>query len=247
MAQNLPLTNPLLGNHIEMQEVAVAIAATDLNPGSISLDFLRFSGIIPTDWELTQQPVLNNAVAQLNFSNGVNIFAQPRSINFLEAIKQNPQDLQAPIVARQYLEKLPHANYQGISINPKILIGFPNQEDAARKYIVETLLAPGGWQQLGQAPLKASVNLSYQLKRCPLNLGINEVRLQQPDQTSIAALLFSGGFTYGIPPEYQDQKTAYLSKRISTWQTDFETFREIITKKFFAQSQGSSLFPPTLM
>lgn len=229
---------------IEMQEVGIAIAAIDLNPQMLNLDFLKFSGIIATDWELAAQPVLNASMAQLSFTNGVNLLAQPRNITFLEAIGDRKiGELQAPLVACRYVEKLPHADYQGVNINPKILLGFPEtqDQDRARQFIVEGLLAPGGWQNLGQAPLKASLNLNYQLKRCPLTIAVNEVKLQQPEGNAIAALLFSGGFNYAIAPKYQDKKARYLKKRIETWPTDFEMFKEIVHKKFFGQDR--SIFP----
>lgn len=237
-----------MGQTIEMQEVGIAIAATDLNPKMLNLDFLKFSGIIATDWELARQPVLSSSMAQLSFVNGVNVLAQPRNITFLEAIgDRKVEELQCPSVARRYVEKLPHANYQGVNINPKILIGFPEayEQDTARQFIVDRLLAPGGWQNMGQAPLKASLSLSYQLKRCPLNIAITEVKLQQAEGNAIAALLFSGGFNYEIAPKYQDKKARYLQKRIETWPTDFEMFKEIVHKKFFGQNQG--IFPNSLL
>ena len=235
------------GPTIEMQEVGISIAAIELDPQMLNLDFLKFSGIISTDWELVRQPVVNASMAQLSFTNGVNVLAQPRNITFLEAIgDRQVTDLQAPLAAGRYVEKLPHANYQGVNINPKILIGFPEtrNQDTPRQFIVDRLLAPGGWQNLGQAPLKASLSLSYQLKRCPLTVTVNEVKLQKPEGKAIAALLFSGGFNYAIAPKYQDKKALYLKKRMETWPTDFEMFKEIVHKKFLEQDQN--IFPNTL-
>ncbi|MEA5470726.1 hypothetical protein [Spirulina sp. 06S082] len=232
------------GRTIEMQEVGIAIAAIDLNPQMLNLDFLKFSGIIATDWELMRQPVLNASMAQLSFTNGVNVLAQPRNITFLEAMGDRKiEELQAPLAACRYVAKLPHADYQGVNINPKILIGFleTQDQDSARRFIVDRLLVPGGWQTMGQAPLKASLSLSYQLKRCPLTIAINEVKLQQPEGEAISALLFSGGFNYAIAPKYQEKKALYLQKRIETWPTDFEMFKEIVHKKFFEQDR--SIFP----
>jgi hypothetical protein len=237
-----------LGQTIEMQEVGIAIAALDLNPQMLNLDFLKFSGIIATDWELVRPPILNGSMAQMSFSNGVNVLAQPRNITFLEALSdRKPGELQAPLAACRYVEKLPHADYQGVNINPKILIGFleTQDQDSARKFIVDRLLASGGWQNMGQAPVKASVNLSYQLKRCPLTIAITEVKLQQPEGEAIAALLFSGGFNYAIASKYQDKKALYLKKRMETWPTDFEMFKDIVHKKFFGQNQ--SIFPNSLL
>jgi hypothetical protein len=43
-----------------MEEISLTIAAQDLAPSMMSQDFLKFSGIVPQDWELSQQPILLN-------------------------------------------------------------------------------------------------------------------------------------------------------------------------------------------
>jgi hypothetical protein len=50
-----------------IEEISIIIAAQDLTPTMMSLDFLKFSGIIPKDWELSQQPTLSPNYSQLNF------------------------------------------------------------------------------------------------------------------------------------------------------------------------------------
>ncbi|MGH2414087.1 MAG: hypothetical protein ACRDEA_10425, partial [Microcystaceae cyanobacterium] len=57
----------------EIQEIAINISAKNLNPTMLSEDFLKFSGIIPSDWELGKQPVLSPTLAQVSFQNGVSI------------------------------------------------------------------------------------------------------------------------------------------------------------------------------
>ncbi|MFM6738339.1 MAG: hypothetical protein ACKPJT_23095, partial [Microcystis panniformis] len=64
----------------EIQEFSIAITAKSLNPAMLTVDFLKYSGIVPPDWELNSQPVLNPNYAQVNFQNGIGIVAQPRTI-----------------------------------------------------------------------------------------------------------------------------------------------------------------------
>ena len=71
-----------------IEEIALTIAAKDLTPTMMSQDFLKMSGIVPQDWELSQQPVLNPNYAQLSFKNGININAQPNSVTFTESLAQ---------------------------------------------------------------------------------------------------------------------------------------------------------------
>lgn len=223
-----------------MQEVAIILVADDLNPGLFNLDFLKFSGIVPTDWELAQQPSLSPSLAQFNFQNGVNLVAQPRSVTFLEAIAdQRPHDLQAPILARRYLDKLPHADYRGLTVTPRLLLGFPQHEAAARRFIAERLLAPGPWQEIGTAPLRAALTLNYQLPHCQLSIAVNEVRLQQTEERSIAALLFAGSFNYVLDPEQADRARA-LHQWLDNWHVDLAMFRETIGQRFLKLSSAET-------
>ncbi len=236
-----------------IEEVSIIIAAQDLTPTMMSQDFLKFSGIIPKEWELSQQPVLNPNFAQLNFKNGVNINAQPRSITISESLgSKKLEELNLAKVASKYIEKLPHAEYTGLSCSPKILIPFPNAPEAVRQYITGSLLGSGAWKKIGRVPVQAGINLMYFLDRCQLTMSISEARLQQGQKQTITAILFSGNFNYNINP--QDQKHDRLTQInhfLNNWKTDFEEFRAIVNQKFLesstqemGQSIGeTSLFP----
>ena len=230
---------------IEIEEIAIVLAAKNLNPGMLSLDMLKVSGIIPQDWELGRKPTGNARAVQLSFKNGVNLIAQPGTVTFSEAIgKKALNEIKAPEVAGNYAQKLPNADYLGVSVNPKTLIGLSDGEDAARQYIVETLVAPGAWRDLGQGNMKATLNFLYQLDRCQLNLSINEAKLQRPDQSPIAALLFSGSFNYGVTTYGESERISHIVQRINNWQTELATFRDIVNQKFLGEQQ--SVFPESM-
>lgn len=225
-----------------IEEISIIIAAQDLTPTMMSQDFLKFSGIIDKDWELSQQPVLNPNYAQLNFKNGITITAQPRTITVSESSSnKNLNDIYAPQIVAKYIEKLPHAEYLGLSFSPKILVPFPNTPNRVRQYITGTLLGSGAWKEIGNAPVQAGVNLMYSLDRCQLTISISEARLQQPQQAPISAILFSGGFNYNINQgDISESKSAQLNKMINYWHTDLQTFRELINDKFLNTSNGNN-------
>lgn len=226
----------------EIQELSIAITAAKLNPTMLSEDFLKASGIIPNDWELNKQPVLSPNYAQVSFSNGVSIVTQPRTITFLEMMgNKEASSLKVSEIAEKYVEKLPLAEYQGLSITPKLVVPLSGESDAARKYITTTLLAPGPWLEFGQAPVQAGLNLLYQLEQCQFSLSINEARLQLPDKRAIPALLFAGSFNYNITSDNNQERIQKLVEGIKQWQSDLESFQEIVNERFLAQ-QGS-LFP----
>ena len=223
-----------------IEEISIIIAAQDLTPTMMSQDFLKFSGIVPKDWELAQQPVLNPNFAQLNFKNGVNLTAQPRIITISESLSgKNLENISISQIASKYIEKLPHAEYMGLSFSPKILVPFPNSPESVRQYITGTLLGSGSWKEIGKFPVQAGINLMYLLDKCQLTMNISEARLQQPEKQPITALLFSGSFNYNINSgDSQEEKVTQLTKFLSYWQTDLEAFREMINDKFLTSGKG---------
>jgi hypothetical protein len=241
-----------------IEEISLVIAAQDLIPSMINQDFLKFSGIIPQDWELAKQPVVNPNFAQLNFTNGVGINAQPRTITVSESLNnKQSQDITIHQVAGKYLEKLPNAEYMGLSFSPKILLPFPDAPQAVRQYITESLLGSGAWKHIGKAPLQAGINLMYYLERCQMTISISEAKLQKSLETFIAAILFSGNFNYNVNLE-QSQSSSRITQMtdfLNHWKTDLDEFRDIVNQKFLDSTKadetqfvgGMSLFPGQML
>jgi hypothetical protein len=239
-----------------IEEVSIIIAAQDLTPTMMSQDFLKYSGIIPKEWELAQQPVLNPNFAQLNFTNGLSITAQPRSITLSESLTQkNSTEIQIAAIAAKYVEKLPHAEYVGLSLNPKIVVPFPQDPTGVRRYITENLLGSGSWKEIGKFPVQAGVNLMYVLDRCQMTIAISEARIQSQQQSPMAALLFSGNFNYNVEPINDSSSTTErLIALLDNWQRDINDFREIVSDKFLATNNSlqasfseQSVFPDLIL
>ncbi len=226
----------------EIQELAITIAAKNLNPTMLSEEFLKFSGVVPQDWELAKQPVMSGNFSQVTFKNGINVVAQPRTVTFVEQMgNRNLNELQVSQLATQYVTKLPNAEYQTLSISPKSVVPLPGNPDAARQFITGKLLAPGPWQEFGKSPLQAGLNLVYQLEHCQFNLSINQAQIQIPEQAAIAALLFAGNFNYKVEGSTHQERLSKLEVGLNAWQKDIEAFREIVNQRFLGEQQ--SLFP----
>lgn len=226
-----------------IQEIAITIAAKDLDPTLLSEQFLKLSGIVPSEWEAARQPIFSPGVSQIVFKNGLSIVAQPRTVSFMETMGDKPAE--AMLVAKtaiQFIDKLPNAEYQGLSISPKYLVPFPQNADGARQYITRTLLMPGPWQEFGNAPVQAGVNFLYQFEGCQLSLSINQATLQIPDQSSISALLFAGNFNYPIENPDSQARLTMLNQYLMGWQSDLQTFRDIVHERFLSQRQPETVF-----
>lgn len=237
-----PVSTPI-GN---IEELTITIAAKNLNPTMLSADFLKFSGIVPSEWELAKQPVSTPRGSEVNFKNGVNIIAQPGSISFVEAIaNKDIKTLQFAQVAQSYVKQFEKAEYQGLSISPKIIVPFPEGgEEGGKKFISEKLIAHGPWTEFGKKPPQAALNLFYELDQCQLALNINPARLQQPDKEAISAVLFAGNFTYNFTQIVGEERITKLCQTINNWDQDLEIFRELVYEKFLQKAipQQESLF-----
>ncbi|MFZ4664958.1 MAG: hypothetical protein ACOYME_00850 [Prochlorotrichaceae cyanobacterium] len=241
MTQSATIEQPVQDQNIQIQELAIVLGAKNFKPSLLNPDALTVAGIIPADWELARQPVLSAQVGQLSFKNGVNILAQGNTLTFSEGIRPG-QEAQIPSIARQYVTKMTNADYRTVGISPKVLIGFSREEDTARKFIVEQLIAPGPWREIGTQP-QAKVEFSYRLDRCFLNLSVVEARIAQEGKPTLPALLFNSNFAYNFPEGDANQAVQMSLQRIDLWAEDWKLFQEIIQQRFISHlGQSPSIF-----
>jgi hypothetical protein len=224
-----------MNQKIQVQELAIAIAAKNFNPIILNPDFLKYGDLIPEDWELARSPVYTKDAVQLIFKNGVGIIAQPKRIVFVEALNtKNFDEIEIPDIARKFIEKLPKLDYQAVGINPRGYVSYSSNDEAYR-YFHQTLLNSGEWQNFGKAPVTASLQLAYSLENGQFNLTLNQGILKLPEDKSVPVLLFSGNFNYEIASQVQSERLRDLNQLILNWQSNLETFREVIDNKFMQQ------------
>jgi hypothetical protein len=214
---------------LELQQLSIVVAAKNYNPARISLDFLTVSGIIPSDWQLRKKPYITSELVQLQFNNGVNITAQSERIIFGQEITQfQEREILAPVIAHRYVEKLPAADYQYLQTSLGSIYSLGEKEDTVRHLIVKTLLSHSPWHSFGKSPVKASIDLLYELEHCQLNLKVDEARLQKSETSTIPALMFAGNFNYPLANYNEQEKLSRLCQLIDNWQKDLKTFQEIV-------------------
>lgn len=232
---------------VNLQELAIVVAIKNHNPTILTPDFLKYSGIIPANWELAREPLSTNRIAQVIFTNGISIVAEPTRVIFLEAIAGKATTaILGPSIVRKYVETLPNVDYQAVGINPVGYVEFKNQPDAARKYLAETLLSTGVWQEVGTAPVQATLNLTYTLERGQFNLSVNSTALKQADETTTPIVLFSGNFSYDVANIAESERRAGLEQAIENWQADLKIYQDIVNTKFLTKLAISNTVAPDL-
>jgi hypothetical protein len=227
---------------LTVQDLAVVFAVQRQDPTLLSPEFLRYSGIVPTEWEVAQQPVRTQQAAQVRFENGVTIVAYPNQVVFAQSLAAESESVEIASIAQRYSEVLRNMVYQGVGINLRGYVPFAGEDKgAARQFMFDSLLAQGDWQNFGVAPVQASLNLNYQLERCQLGLSVNEAALQLPESESFPVLLFVGNFNYAITGESEAERLQSVSAAVSNWQQDVKTFEELVSQKFLKATEPEVL------
>ena len=215
------------------QEIALVIAVPVENPTILNEVFLKQAGIIPIEWQLEREPVYSDRVAQIMFTNGVSIVAQPDRVMFLEIVgDKSIEALHAGEVAQKYLATLKMADYRSIGINFRSYAP-QNSPDAATTYINNQLLAAGNWHQYNNSKLRASINLNYDLGDRQLNLTIDAATIQFPTPLTHPAVVFSGTFSYDITPKTEDRVTK-IAAIIDNWQQELNEFNFFIAERLLS-------------
>lgn len=224
-----------MSQHFLIQDLVISIVAQDLNPSLINPDVLRYSGVIPADWELARSPVYTKKTAQVTFTNGVNIIGEPNRIMFAESIADKTVDsILVADVAQNYARSLPNLGFRGVSIDARGYIAL-DTEGTLESYVTEKLLVPGAWHAEG---MQASLNLVYQYDRAPLYLTITDALLKKntdDTETATSIVMFSGKFNYSVNGETSDEKLSQLHQALETVEADLALYTDLISNKFLEQ------------
>jgi hypothetical protein len=224
---------------LDVQELSLVIAVERQDPSLLTPDFLRYSGIIPQDWELSHQPVRAQQAAQVSYQNGVSILAYPDRTIFVEPLSDKTE-VEIPHIAQRYSEILRNLNFQAVGTNFRGHVLFPGTEDSAHQYLCNTLLSPGPWQNIGTAPMRAGLNLIYTFERNVMNLSVQEAMIQLPEQERVPVVLFTANFETPLQSQTESERLTGLQQAIQSWQSDLATYRQTV-EKLLEQNQSQYL------
>jgi hypothetical protein len=228
---------------INLQELAFVIAVREIDATLITPEFLKYSQIVPSTWEVAGQSERSFQGSRVTFQNGVTVIAQPQRISFAElAVDRSPAELENPKLAAKLVDVLPNLSFVGVGVNLRGYIDFGTDRRQVRDFMFQNLLSPGAWQQLGDAPVQANVNLSYVFNDRRLNLNISEATLQTAENPNHSIVLFAGNFDYDLINKIPSvDHPQHLKKIILNWEKDLVLYREVIDR--FMLSSTSVLFP----
>lgn len=224
-----------MNGQLYLSELVIVIAAKGLKPNAISAEFLKHSSIVPQDWKLAAKPIRNQKITQVKYQNGVIISAEFNRIILRENIaNKQPSEIAISNMARKYIEIMPNLEYRAIAINPQGYLTFDGSSEAVRNYFSQGLFAPASWQEFGTAPVNATVDLYYTLESGKLRLQIAPAQLKRtkPEPSEESIVVFSGNFEHPLTKETQQERLLQLQQYLAGWQTDLDSYKELIESKF---------------
>jgi hypothetical protein len=232
-----------------LQEIGIVVAMQQPNPNLVTAEFLQLSGIVPLDWQLAREPINNDRVSQLLFTNGVLITAEPNRIMFGENIGDSLRDgkaerdmntLTVATIAQKYVSIFKLAQYAAVGINIRSYSPQASIQNATQ-YINHQLLADGAWQNYGTSPVNAALNLVYSLLGRELYLDIRATGVQSRNQEVTPAILFSGNFNYNLTNSQSGDNLATVTQIIANWQADLSAYCQLITDCFLSSQKVTEL------
>ncbi|WP_017325725.1 hypothetical protein [Synechococcus sp. PCC 7336] len=212
----------------EVQELAIVLSAKEHDPTLLNPEFLRHSGIVPKEWELARDPVRTTRVSQVAFTNGCSVVAQTDRIVFTETLGAKPLgDIITPQIARKYADILSYVDYQGVGVNFRSFVAFKGDADAPRRYLATHLLNAAPWQELGDKPMRASLNLVFTFGDKRLTLNVSEASLQPSPEKSVPVILCTGNFSKDLAKLEREERLQKVGETVEEWMTDLENYKKV--------------------
>jgi hypothetical protein len=225
-----------------LQELAIVVATPPQTAKILGLEFLKYSGIVPPDWEFDPAASQNqNGSVRIAFKNGVNIVTQGNRLIFAQAIANLPaKSIQAAAIARKYITTLPYATYESIGINVVGYVPFDAHDTKIKNYITRNILAPSLFADQRTTPIRAKTQLAYQLDQAQFNLDIEEVKIAQPHQTEVAAILFAANFDRPITGDRPEDRLKAIVHILDHWPSDLKLYQQMVINQFLKPAKPTA-------
>jgi hypothetical protein len=237
-----------MASQVSLQELLLVLAVNEFSPAVVNHEFLRLSGVIPESWELARQPVYSPQMVQLAFDSGLVLTVQPNRIILAESLEQKSlSDLQLATLAQKLIQALPNLEYQAVGFNPTGHYAPESGNEAVKQYFNRTLMATGPWMNVTAEAPRMTLNFSYLLDRCPLNLTVTEAGLRQEDESVKSVVVFSGNFNYLIGGTTTQERTGQVIEKLQNWQADVQQYEQIINQNFLANVAAGNTATPSLL
>ncbi len=160
---------------LELLDASVVVLASSHNPTILHPVFLAGQGVVPKEWEVSQSPIVTPLVSQVTYNDRIELTCQPDKLVILDRRPPVPPTPSAiALVARLYVEQLPHVTYTALGLNFTLF----RAETEPERFLIEHFLQPGPWNTAGaDASLTgAAVSFVYELATGRLRISADAGR-----------------------------------------------------------------------
>lgn len=218
----------------EIQRIELALAIEDGNSITVTPTLLKAEGIIPADWQLAQSLTRTDNSVAFSFQNGIHILHQGNLLTFLENVDEKTlEELEAPQIVQSYLKKFPNLNYRALGTNLEGYTTFSSEFDAC-SYLVETFSNSSYKHQSDNNLVQAVASFSYKLDSGLLTITSRNGVLRTSNEERVAVVGFFGNFYRDVSRASKENQLRTLSRFVSNWQADVETYKKIVNERFLA-------------
>jgi hypothetical protein len=166
---------------LEILNTSVVVLAKHHNPTILHPSFLASEGIVPPDWEVSEQPISTPVFAMVKYKNGIVFHVEQNRFRVSrDEPKDDVRESLLPALACKYVQKLPHVKYQALGINFKGFIECAEPE----KLVMDRFLKQGAADFNNMRPEASGLRFVYRLDNVRLRLSIDSGKVQHVDSVN---------------------------------------------------------------
>ena len=212
-------------NYIDLVELAVVLAASPNDPSIINPDFLQRYGIVDSDLASGQPSIATPAFSQVHYAVGLSVVSTPDRIVFSQLGTPLIVDaIVSPEMAERYATTVPHVNYTGVGINPKV---FKTLEELGTIAISDALRDQGEGIELGSALPEVQIKAIYNDEDRIFVFDVQEI-FAELDGEQIRGILFQANVHRDLPQGTRGENIKGLTSILSRWPQDLSDFYGLI-------------------
>jgi len=182
---------------LEILNTSVVVLAKHHNPTILHPSFLASEGIVPSDWEISEQPVSTPVFAMVKYKNGIVFNVEQNKFRVSrDELKDDVGESQLPALACKYVQKLPHVKYQALGIN---FTGFIECAES-EKLVMDRFLKPGIADFNGAHPQASGFRFVYRLNDIRLRLSFDSGKVKRADnENERSGILIDANYQMDLP------------------------------------------------
>ena len=202
-------------------ELSLVILANDHNPTILNPDFLKLNKIVKDEWEwnVIGQSITTPAFSTVSYDSGSVITVEPIKFQITDRSGQDIEKSHICELAADYVETLPHVEYNALGVNFTMLAIVDN----ATAFLTERFLKDGDWNKGNDTMQSVGLKFTYELENVSIAFSI-----ERGAQDAIEKPFIASGANFHRNLDINNMPTSKQIKNIlDDITSDWEKFNEL--------------------